>query len=30
MLNATKSAATKRNNRKIHDCKFLATLEGKA
>lgn len=25
-----KSAATKRNNRKIHARKFLSTLEGKA
>ncbi|KEL80641.1 MULTISPECIES: hypothetical protein [Citrobacter] len=30
MANATKSAATKRNNRKIHARKFLATPEGKA
>lgn len=29
MANATKSAATKRNNRKIHARKFLATPEGK-
>lgn len=28
MANATKSAATKRNNRKIHARKFLATPEG--
>lgn len=26
----TKSAATKRNNRKIHARKFMATPEGKA
>lgn len=30
MANATKSAATKRNNRKIHARKFLATPKGKA
>ena len=30
MANVTKSAATKRNNRKIHARKFLATPEGKA
>ncbi|HDR2753051.1 hypothetical protein ORM05_11130 [Klebsiella michiganensis] len=30
MANATKSAATKRSNRKIHARKFLATPEGKA
>ncbi len=30
MANTTKSATTKRNNRKIHARKFLATPEGKA
>ncbi|HAT1610834.1 TPA: hypothetical protein I8Y22_002195 [Raoultella planticola] len=30
MANAIKSAATKRNSRKIHTRKFLTTPEGKA
>lgn len=30
MSKATNTAATKRNNRKIHARKFLATPEGKA
>ncbi|WP_374746686.1 hypothetical protein AAHX80_03850 [Klebsiella variicola subsp. variicola] len=30
MNKSNKSAATKRNNRKIHARKFLATPEGKA
>ena len=30
MSKATNKAATKRNNRKIHARKFLATPEGKA
>lgn len=30
MSKATRSAATKRNNRKIHTRKFLSTAEGTA